>query len=150
MKLKNRKLYSRPISITIETTNRCAFRCEMCPRSADKVRKVGDMTLETFHKIEPFLDGALHVNLSGFGDTLLNKDLFQMLKIIKNYNCYTMVYTNDLLTKDICERVVDSSLDEMVISIDGASQQTYEDIRKNGDFNRLINNIHMLNELKII
>lgn len=145
------KLYSKPVHITIETTNRCIFKCEICPRNADKVRKEGNMSLDTFNNIEPLLQNALYVNLSGFGETLLNPKFFRMLRTIKNYNCYTMIYTNGyLMTPKVCKEILNNGLDEIDISIDGSSAEIYESIRKNGNFCRLINNIDQLDKMKKI
>lgn len=146
---KNVHLFSKPVSITIETTNRCIFKCEMCPRSSDHIRKEGDMTISTFNKIKPLLKTAIYVNLSGFGETFLNEHFFEMLKIVKRYNCYVMVFSNGfLLNEGIIKNLIKYNLDEMVISVDGASSETYNNIRKFGSFDKLISNIKNLNHLK--
>jgi hypothetical protein len=51
----------------------------------------------------------------------------------------TMFYTNGtLLTDELIATIIDCRVTDVCISIDGATKETYEDIRQGADFNRLL------------
>ena len=56
-----------------------------------------------------------------------------------------------LLNADISRRIIESGLDKVLFSIDGASEETYESIRKGGSYKKAVENIkeflHIRNSL---
>lgn len=137
-----------PIRLGIEVTNNCNLKCTMCPRN-DMTRKVGDMGLDVFRKIID--DGKKHlelVALQDLGESLLNKDIFQMIKYCKENNVKTLLSTNStLLNGEVAEKLLDSGLDYIIFAFDGVTKETYEGIRIGADYDQVIRNIrNFLNE----
>lgn len=107
------------------------------------------MPFETFEKISQYFTHAKWVYLSGWGEPLLNKRIFDMVRLAKDSGCSTGFTTNGmLLTEKTCGRLVELELDILGISIAGATMKTHEAIRVGSNFSRLATNIKVLSNLK--
>ena len=73
-----------------------------------------------------------------------------MIKIAKSYESQTFLSTNlnINMTEEFTKDIVKSGLDRMTISIDGATQKTYEVYRKNGNIDLVFKNIKLLVQSK--
>jgi len=109
-----------------------------------------DMPLETFEKIsQHFYDTSL-IYLSGWGEPLLNKEIFEMVKLAKDSGSAVGFTTNGmLLTSETCKKLIELDLDILGISIAGATKKTHEEIRVGSNFDRLIKNIEILKAVKV-
>lgn len=138
-----------PPYYVIEPTDICNFRCSICPHSQDwndKQRGMMDMSLFV-NIISQISDMANVIQLYWMGEPLLNPNLFNMIAICKQYtNAKIIISTNgSLLTKDAVSHLVDSGLDELVVSADACNnQQIYNQIRTGGDIAKLNTNIEYL------
>jgi radical SAM protein with 4Fe4S-binding SPASM domain len=72
------------------------------------------------------------------GEPFLNPQLLEMIKAAKRYRVYTATSTNaHFITQDNAEDVVKSGLDQLIISVDGVSQDVYEQYRVHGDVDKV-------------
>jgi radical SAM protein with 4Fe4S-binding SPASM domain len=136
-----------PPSITIEPVNACNLRCQMCPySSAQRDRKVVRLTLECFAKLVDEVRGKVRVlGISGSGEPLLNQDICRMVAYANSQGLLTRLTTNaQLLTAELSTQLLRAGLDQLRISIDGATAQTYESIRAGASFARLLENLENL------
>jgi MoaA/NifB/PqqE/SkfB family radical SAM enzyme len=79
------------------------------------------------------------------GEPLLNPDFFKMVKHCKNRGIDVSTFTNGtLITEDVATEIVSSGLKELWISIDGATAETYEDIRPGASFDRVLRGIELI------
>lgn len=79
----------------------------------------------------------------------MNPDLIEMISIASSLGINAEFTTNaTLLTRDKAESLIKSNLSVITISIDGATKEVYEKIRKNAQFETVIENIRELNEIK--
>lgn len=139
-----------PLYAQIEPSDNCNLNCCMCPVSKEnRGHKPGDLSYDNFAKMIDALPSALHIQIQGFGEPLLNKNIVEMVRYSKSKGNRTTLVTNgQLLTKGMCEKLIGSGLDAIGISIDGAKKQTYESIRSGASFDRLISNITMLVKIR--
>lgn len=138
----------KPVIIGIEPTNRCNINCIMCGRRYwDKESNpLGDMPIELFReKILPFLYPQQRIVLQGFGEPLLGKSFFEMLKECKDKECYVQFNTNGLLLKKYARRFVEMSVDTVIISIDGI--KSFSEIR-GIKLDSIIDGVRELNSVK--
>jgi len=114
----------------IEATNACGMKCIMCPRQ-NMTRKIGFMDIKLFEKIIRQAEKGSKVALHFFGDPLLHPKIGEMIKICRKYEIKSSLSTNPTsLTKENIQKILDSGLDYLHISLDGATKQTYEKIRR--------------------
>ena len=137
-----------PKHLLIETTTRCNLRCKQCAHIINKY-DFADMQLETFYKLRPLFPHAEMVALYGHGETFLYKHFFEMLEELKQHDLSVYVTTNGtLITQEVAERLVDLKLDKLAFSLDAATPELFNDIRRGADFEKVIQNIRRINALK--
>jgi radical SAM protein with 4Fe4S-binding SPASM domain len=137
-----------PTHLLIETTTRCNLRCKQCAHVISKY-DFADMSLETFDKLRPLFPHVREVALYGHGETFLYKHFFEMLEELKHHDIVVYVTTNGtLITPNVAERLVESQLDKLAFSMDAATPELFNDIRRGADFEAIIQNIRTLNAIK--
>lgn len=139
-----------PIRLWVELTSHCNYRCIMCPNKDLGKEDKGYMELDLFEKIiDEAKTAAFDVNLAHRGESLLHPQLIEMIQYTKKAGLFTRLHTNgSILTKELSQQIIDSRLDRLSISFDGYNQETYEEIRRGGDFNKTITNIIQLLKIK--
>jgi len=136
-----------PFLVQVEPTNRCALKCKMCIKGAGILsRKDGDLDLEGFKKIIRELEGSMvYLSLYNLGEPLLNKEIFEMIKYAKSKSIFVRLSTNgELLDEENIVRLINSGLDDLVISLDCVNQQDYVSYKGVDNFEKVINNVSLL------
>ena len=150
-KLKRSHLFSYPYYLVIDPTNICNLKCPLCPTWQDvEARPKGKMDMQTFRNI---LDEAgqylLAVNLCNWGEPLLTPDLPDMVRHAKKYNIVVGLSTNlNYLPDRTARELIASEVDIIVVSLDGATQESYARYRKGGNFSTVLGNIEKLNSYR--
>jgi len=143
---------SNPYVMLMDPVGYCNLKCPFCSTGNGSLsRDKQKLSLSTFKHIIDHLGPYLFkLQLYNWGEPLLNKDLPQMVKHVKKHNVVTEISTNLSfpMSEEYAEEIVDSGLDFMLCSIDGASQETYEKYRVGGNFELTMKNMKMLNKKK--
>ncbi|MCW8965854.1 MAG: radical SAM protein, partial [Candidatus Pacearchaeota archaeon] len=137
---------SLPFKLKIECSSLCNIQCEMCPHNPNVglKRKKGVLKFENFKKIFDEINPA-YLNLTGIGEPFLNKDLFKIVRYAKNKKTMVKLDTNaTLLTQENIDKILSTKIDIISTSIDGATKDSYEKIRKGANFNTLKVNVKKL------
>lgn len=136
-----------PSSLCIDPINICNLHCPVCPTGADKLNyEKTRMSFDIFKKIIDKIPQLKYISLFNWGEPFLNSDLFTMVKYAKKRSIQVEVHTNFSFRKqeDFFVDIVQSGIDYLKISLDGASKDTYSEYRRGGDFNLVITNIKTL------
>lgn len=146
-----REVSDVPSHIDIEPTNACNLQCIMCERREMK-RKVGFMDIQVYQKIiDQCLEyGINSIKLNLWGESLLHKQFIDMIKIAKESGIERVQFNTNgvFLDKEIAEGICKNGLDKLTFSIDGISQEVYEFIRKNSEYEKVIENLEYLLEYR--
>lgn len=140
-----------PYVVVIEPTNRCNFKCLMCPLSqGDMLRKKGDMNYKKFKKvIDEFEKNLRCVVLFNFGEPFLNKDIFKMIEYCKKQGSFVVTSANaGILDKNMIDKIICSNLDYLTISLNGTSEKTYRIYNGTKNFKEAIKSIKRLTQEK--
>ena len=108
--------------IKIEPTNLCNLKCPLCPTNCAMSRARGDMSLVLFKKIIDSFekDEIKKINLWNFGEPLLNKDIFEMVRYAAKKGIRVIISTNStMLDKEIRKNILYSGLDTIIVCLDG-------------------------------
>ena len=131
--------------LDIELSNICQANCLMCPRYAIASRGLGIMQPETFKRIiESFAGIEVVFIFSGLGESLLNENIFDYLKLVKKKlpMVKTSLLTNGaLLTKENMIKLMDSGLDNIVINIQSVDPRTYSLLTPGIEYGRVMRNV---------
>lgn len=142
--LKLTKVLGYPTTLMLEPVNYCNLKCPLCPTGQGLIkRKKEALSFENAKKIIDQLGPEIiHLRLWNWGEPLLSKDFFRIVKYAKTYNIFVNTSTNaSFLNKENARKIVDSGLDELIVSLDGASEKTYNKYRKKGSFKKVIESI---------
>lgn len=133
--------WGQPMSVSIEPTTACNLHCPECPSGLRSfTRPTGNLKFSQFKDfISPSIDKISSMLFYFQGEPYINHTLFEMIRFASQRNVYTMTSTNGhFLTEENCIKTIESGLDRIVISIDGTSQETYEQYRKGGNLEQVI------------
>ena len=138
-----------PRYVEIEVTTICNRRCIMCEHTFWKDRVERHLSFEEFKHIFDQFHGIKWVHLTGEGSAFLNKDYPKMLEYAKSKDVctYLVDHLNDA-NEELLRELIRLGIDGVYISIDGATRETYNQIRIGCDFDRAIDNTRKLIELK--
>ena len=143
------KALSKPEVYAFETTNICNLRCIMCPYP-EMTRKTGVMSLDLFKKIvDEIKPYSRYISLHNFGEPLMNPELHRFIEYAAEAGLKTWLSTNaTLLNEARSLELLDSRLDVIILSIDGATRETYDKIRQNGQYEKTKGNIERFLDMK--
>lgn len=146
------KVGAHPLKLTIDTTNVCQLRCPLCPTGLQvQDRPNGHASLQTLSRLlDEAGDYLFFIDFFNWGEPLLNTHLEDFIRIASEKRVVCTVSTNLSLplTDDRIHRVVTSGLREMIVSLDGASQETYSTYRRRGKFDLVYDNLRRIVEMK--
>jgi radical SAM protein with 4Fe4S-binding SPASM domain len=138
-----------PVEYIAETTAKCNLYCPMCPRETHPQPKQ-DMPEEIFERL---VQGASrtgeHMMLIGLGEPFLDRRIFDRIEYCERHGISTLLSTNGtLLDGDTAGRLLDSRLQHITLSFDGASKETFEHYRKGARFEKVRENFVRFAQLK--
>ncbi|MCJ7613529.1 radical SAM protein [Candidatus Bathyarchaeota archaeon] len=142
--LKTSTVAGFPYHLTIETGNFCPLRCSLCPTGQEKEGlPKGFLAFEDFKKIIDELgDYLLIVELYNWGEPFLNKDFFRMVRYARDRNIIVTTSSNlNVFDDKICKKLMNSGLNILMVSLDGASQETVETYQRGNDFAKVFSKI---------
>lgn len=139
----------RPAHMKIELTNFCNLACPMCPHNQMQ-REIGYMEPGLFRKIideaAPDLEFAY---LHHLGESLFHGRIGELIRYGRSRGVALGLSTNaTYLDQRKSRLLLESGLDFLVISMDGASPDTYERMRVGGDFATTVKNVQGFFALK--
>lgn len=134
-----------PDGLYLEVTNRCNLRCRSCLQYRGMKEGPKDLSLDEVRRIGEQIPGTRRVVLHGVGEPLLNEELAPIIHYWKDRRAYLLFNTNALLlNRGWAERLIQAGLDELRVSLDAATEQTYARIRGARRFNRVVENVAAL------
>jgi MoaA/NifB/PqqE/SkfB family radical SAM enzyme len=137
--------------VYIEPTNRCNLDCVTCMRHVwDEAP--GNMSEADFQRI---LDGIgaykpmPSVFFGGFGEPLTHPRICEMVEQAHQAGAVVELITNGiLLTEQTARRLIEGGLDRLWVSLDGATPESYADVRLGAALPEVIANLRQLQELR--
>lgn len=151
-RLKRIYLRSMPVNLVIEPGNICNLSCPGCVTGARHPDSMPELQLDYagFKAIfDQIKDYVFSVFLYNWGEPFLIKDIFAMIAYASNSRCGTTVHTNfNIFSNQMAEETIKSRLTHIYLSIDGATQKTYEQYRAGGCLNKVFENIELIVEKK--
>lgn len=130
-----------PVSVSFEPTTSCNLRCPECPSGLRQfTRPTGMLKNDFFRKtIDEIHKELLYLIFYFQGEPYLNPEFLSMVKYASDKKIYTATSTNaHYLTDEIAKKTVESGLDRLIISIDGTTQEVYQQYRVGGNLEKVL------------
>lgn len=152
---KIKKIDNYPPCVQIEPTSICNYRCIMCYQ-ADKSFSnksngfMGHMSIDVFKKCIDELEGNIEaITFASRGEPTLNKDFSKMLRYCEGKFLALKLNTNaSMLNENLIHELLASDLQTIVFSIDAKDKDSYEKIRVNGKFDKVLKNLNLFNKIR--
>ena len=151
--IKDKNILSTKYRLAINIDESCNLHCPSCRR--EQIMHIDGPEIEgkkqDLEKITSWLaefDEPIHIILSGNGDPLASHVIRPFFNNYQPKNNQTFgLFTNGLLIKKQLEKsLVLPNITEFIISVDAGSEIVYENIRRGGNWNVLMDNFNFLNE----
>ncbi|MFN8276123.1 MAG: radical SAM/SPASM domain-containing protein [Chitinophagales bacterium] len=130
-----------PMTLSVEPTTSCNLGCPECPSGLKQfTRPTGQMDGAFYETLLTQIgDRLMYLYFYFQGEPYLHPRFLDLVKQAKARNIYTVTSTNaHFLTKRKAEETVQSGLDRILISIDGATQEVYEQYRVDGKLEKVL------------
>ena len=143
------KLAALPVEYIVETTAKCNLYCPMCPRETHKQPKA-DMSGAVFERLARESGStAEHMMLIGLGEPFMDPHIFERIELCHQHSISTLLSTNGtFLDERIAERLLASPLEQITLSFDGATKESFEFYRKGAKFEKVRDNFVRFARLK--
>ena len=142
------KIGARPLKLTFDPISVCQLRCPLCPTGRGlQDRGAGHAKFHIFqHLMDEIGDQIFFIDFYNWGEPLLNKHLEEMIELATRKRIMTAMSTNLSLplTDERARKLVGSGLGELICSLDGSSQETYETYRRRGNFALAVENLRRI------
>ena len=140
-----------PEFIQINVTTRCNLRCKICNAYRFPSKKQEELTTQEIREVIRQADnwGIKRVIFSG-GEPFLREDIFEICDFIKTKTRMLADITTNatLIGENIARKIIEAGIHYVQISLDGVSSQTHDAIRGEGSFEKTLNAIRILNQLR--
>ncbi len=130
-----------PISLSFEPTTSCNLRCPECPSGLRSFTRPTGMLQKDFFKetMDEVGKDLTYLIFYFQGEPYLNPDFLDMVEYANNKKIYTATSTNAHYLNDAnAKKTIESGLDRLIISIDGTTQDTYEQYRIGGKLEKVL------------
>jgi radical SAM protein with 4Fe4S-binding SPASM domain len=138
---KKAKHNGMPFALSIEPTTACNLGCPECPSGLRSFsRPTGNLHPEKAVKWMDELSPSLfYLNFYFQGEPFIHPRFMEIVKEAKKRKIYVATSSNGhFFSEKKAREVVESGLDRLIISIDGTTQETYEQYRIHGELSKVI------------
>jgi MoaA/NifB/PqqE/SkfB family radical SAM enzyme len=137
-----------PRSLYVETTSRCNSKCQTCILTFGGREPAEDLTWPRFRQIVDQFPVLERVLLHGIGEPLLNRDLTRMVAHLKARRA-RVIFNSNVISLSAARAVslVESGLDELRVSLDATTAETYARVRGADAFEKVVRNLEGLSRV---
>lgn len=140
--------YGMPVAVNMELSSFCNLKCSECATGSGLIKRpAGFMDIDLFRKIAEELGPYLYnMNLYYQGESMMHPRFFIFPESI--YGIPATLSTNGHFLATDPERLVKSGLRKLIVSVDGADQETYSAYRKCGNLNLVLKGLELVRDAR--
>jgi MoaA/NifB/PqqE/SkfB family radical SAM enzyme len=142
--LRLRRPLTQLSKVYLEPTSACNLACRTCMRNTWN-EEMGSLSMDSFARILEGLsafDPVPMVFFGGFGEPLSHPKIGEMVAKVKSLGARAELITNATLLDDRRSRLlIDAGLDCLWVSLDGATPESYTDVRLAEAFPEILDNL---------
>jgi MoaA/NifB/PqqE/SkfB family radical SAM enzyme len=145
----------RPVThlakVYIEPTVACNLDCITCFRNAwqQTIGRMAEQTFERFIAGLQALSPMPSVYFGGIGEPLFHPKTISWIKRVKELGISVELITNGtILNEKIARQLIDAGLDILWVSLDGATPESYADVRLGAELPTVLENIKRLFKMR--
>jgi len=138
---KNHRPWGKPLAIAFEPTTACNLGCPECPSGLKQfTRPTGNLKIDFFQMmLDELAPTTAYITFYFQGEPFINPKFLEMVSKASERKIYTTTSTNaHFLHDDLARKTVESGLDRLIISVDGTTQEVYQQYRKQGSLEKVL------------
>lgn len=142
-------LLGMKISALIDTTDGCNLRCSFCSRKNSKIEMMSSADFSILvDRIRPYVDT---VQLCCAWEYSIAPNAHEIVRLLGNcrFNKSTIYTNGQILPDQLALSIVEARINNLVFSIGESKKETYEKLRLGGKFERILENIAKVRDLKL-
>jgi len=133
--------------VLVELTNNCNYRCVSCPQSIWNDKEVlhspfdrprGFMDFDLYCEIiDELFYSAAEINFSYFGEPMMHPRFLDCMSVLKKRPKGMRVVMNSNMsyaTAEVFDKLIEIGIDDLRVSLDAATEETYEKVRPGNYF----------------
>jgi MoaA/NifB/PqqE/SkfB family radical SAM enzyme len=138
-----------PRSLYLETTSRCNSRCKTCILTFGGREPQTDLGWREFRRLVDRFPALDRVLLHGIGEPLLNAALPAMIAHLKARGA-AVIFNSNVITlgRRRGSALIDAGLDELRVSLDATTRETYARVRGVDAFAKVVENLEAFARLR--
>ncbi|WP_130274335.1 radical SAM/SPASM domain-containing protein [Cecembia calidifontis] len=140
-----------PTTLSIEPTTSCNLRCPECPSGLRSfTRPTGMLSENLFKQIIGETKGYLtYLHLYFQGEPYLHPQFTDLVSLANQAGIFTSTSTNaHYLNEENVQKTLDSGLKQLIISMDGITQEIYQEYRVGGKLSKVKEGLGLLLKLR--
>ncbi len=141
-----------PLQIDFELNDNCNYACPMCTFSIVAKKKANYFPTEKYKSIvsEGVKRGLAAIDFSFVNEPLMRSDLPELIRYARDQGVLDLAFNTNaqLLTKAKAEALLTSGLTRIQFSLDAHNAETFAEVRKGGNYDKVVKNILQFLELK--
>jgi MoaA/NifB/PqqE/SkfB family radical SAM enzyme len=138
-----------PVCLYLEVTNRCNLLCTTCPRTYEALEPPADMSWDLFTRIVGQVPDLARAVLHGVGEPMLVRSLPAMVRHLKERGVHVLFNTNGTALNERNGRaLIEARLDELRVSLDAATRESFRTVRGADVFDRILRNVRRFRDLQ--
>lgn len=133
--------WGMPFTVSFEPTTACNLRCPECPSGLRAfTRDTGNLKADFFRNtVDDFYKDLLYLIFYFQGEPFINPKFLDMVRYARDKGIYTITSTNGhFLDDENARKTIESGLDRLIISVDGTTQEVYEQYRIAGKLDTVL------------
>jgi len=139
--LGSERIFSKPYFLAFDPTDACQLDCPFC--TGGQTTQPHTNSLEAYrsvmNRLGPWL---IRAEIYRAGEPFVHPDILEMIRLAKSYGVGVDLSTNLMrLPENSAEKLVESGVDSLMVSLDGITQETYSKYRRGGDLNAVLSNL---------
>lgn len=137
-----------PYMAHISPSGLCNLSCNFCPAHSPEVKGKELLSFDTFKKfLDEVGDYLIYIIMWSWGEPLLNPEMPRMIQYAKEKGVLVVTSSNlNTLGPLGAKGLISSGLDALIVAADGASEETYQRLRKGGSLGAVVENTKKLLE----
>ncbi len=132
--------------VYVEPTNACNLDCRTCVRHSWNEPE-GFMEWQVYERVVEGLTAPATISFMGLGEPLLHPRLVDMVRLATERGLATEMTTNALLLDEtMADELAAAGLGQLVVSIDGATAETFGKVRSGASLATVVRNVQCLQD----
>ncbi len=127
----------------------CNLKCPHCLRESLGIRENAFMPIDELKRCGEALKSARKISLFGLGEPFLHPQFFECISYLKSLGLEIATQSHGMSLKpEVREKIIETQIDDLTISMDGADKKIFEETRVNAVYETVIENVTALAALK--